>query len=53
MCCAILLPAPRPNAVVSIASKMGDFVNEKAPPPPGILPPPGGLNGTLSGVVPS
>ena len=52
ICWQIVLPAPRPIAVVIIASGMGEFVNVKVP-PPGVLPPgpPGGLMGTLSAVV--
>ena len=49
----IFLPAPRPIAVVIIASRMGEFVKVKAPPRPGVVlpaPPPGGLDGK---VVPS
>ena len=56
MCYAIRLPALiRPNSDVGMASRMGDFVNVKAPPPSGIIPPgppPGWLNGRLNAVVP-
>ena len=56
MCYAIRFPALiRPNSEVGMASRMGDFVNVKAPPPSGIIPPgppPGWLNGRLNAVVP-
>lgn len=47
---SVLCVLIRPNSVVGMASRIGDFVNMKAPLPSGILPPgppPGGSNGRM------